>query len=73
MKSIATFKTDKVSLLSAKDRMAAGNIGENQTPKTNLDLVHTVVALTGRRNTWTPSSGLRRSSTTPRTNGSSTR
>ncbi len=51
MKSIATFKTDKVSLLSAKDRMAAGNIGENQTPKTNLDLVHTAVALTGRRNT----------------------
>ena len=51
MKSIATFRTDKVSLLSAKDRMAAGHIGENQTPKTNLDLVHTAVALTGRRNT----------------------
>ena len=51
MKSIATFKTDKVSFLSAKDRMAAGNVGENQTPKTNLDLVHTAVALTGRRNT----------------------
>ena len=51
MKSIATFKTDKVSFLSAKDRMAAGNIGENLTPKTNLDLVHTAVALTGRRNT----------------------
>ena len=51
MRSIATFKTDKVSLLSAKDRMAAGHIGENQTPKTNLDLVHTAVALTGRRNT----------------------
>ena len=51
MKSMATFKADKVSLLSAKDRMAAGHIGENQTPKTNLDLVHTAVALTGRRNT----------------------
>ena len=51
MKSIATFKTGKVSLLSARDRMAAGHIGENQTPKTNLDLVHTAVALTGRRNT----------------------
>ena len=51
MKSIATFKTDKVSFLSAKDRMAAGHIGENQTPKTNLDLVHTAVALTERRNT----------------------
>ena len=38
MKSIATFKTDKVSFLSAKDRMAAGNIGDNQTPKTNLDV-----------------------------------
>ena len=51
MKSIATFKTGKVSFLSAKDRMAAGHIGDNQTPKTNLDLVHTAVALTGRRNT----------------------
>ena len=47
MNSIAAFKDDKVSLLSAKDRMAAGHIGENQTPKTNLDLVHTAVALTG--------------------------
>ena len=51
MKSLATFKTDKVSLLSAKDRMAAGHIGENQIPKTNLDLVQTAIALTGRRNT----------------------
>ena len=51
MNSIAAFKDDKVSLLSAKDRMAAGHIGDNQTPKTNLDLVHTAVALTGRRNT----------------------
>ena len=51
MKSIATFKSDKVSLLSAKDRMAAGYIGDNQTPKTNLDMVHTAVALTERRNT----------------------
>ena len=49
--SIAAFRTDKVSLLSAKDRMAAGHIGENLTPKTNLDLAHTAVALTGRRNT----------------------
>ena len=31
--------------------MAAGNIGENQTPTTTLDLIHTAVALTGRRNT----------------------
>ena len=51
MKSIAAFRSDKFSLLSAKDRMAAGHIGENQTSKTNLDLVHTAVALTGRRNT----------------------
>ena len=51
IKGIAAFKNDKVSLLSAKDRMAAGNIGENQTPGTTLDLVHTAVALTGRRNT----------------------
>ena len=51
IKTIATFKNDKVSLLSAKDRMAAGYIGENQTPGSTLDLVHTAVALTGRRNT----------------------
>ena len=51
IRSIAAFKNDKVSLLSAKDRMAAGHVGENQTPRTSLDLVHTAVALTGRRNT----------------------
>ena len=50
-KSIAAFKNDKVSLLNAKDRMAAGHVGENQTPRTSLDLVHTAIALTGRRNT----------------------
>ena len=49
--SIASFKSDKVSLLSAKDRMAAGHVGESQTPRTSLDLVHTAVALTERRNT----------------------
>ena len=49
--SIAAFKNGKVSLLSAKDRMAAGYIGEIQTPKISLDLVHTAVALTERRNT----------------------
>ena len=43
MRSIAAFKNDKVSLLSAKDRMAAGHVGENQTPKTSLDMVHTAV------------------------------
>ena len=51
MRSIAAFKNDKVSLLSAKERMAAGHVGENQIPKTTLDLVHTAIALTGRRNT----------------------
>ena len=51
VKSIAAFKNDKVSLLSAKDRMGAGQVGENQTPRTSLDLVHTAVGLTGRRNT----------------------
>ena len=50
MRSIAAFRNDKVSLLSAKDRMGAGHVGENQTPRTSLDLVHTAVALTGRRN-----------------------
>ena len=51
IRSIVAFKNDKVSLLSAKDRMAAGHVGENQTPRTSLDLVHTAVGLTGRRNT----------------------
>ena len=51
IRGIIAFKNDKVSLLSAKDRMAAGTIGENQTPGTTLDLIHTAVALTGRRNT----------------------
>ncbi|MYC35295.1 MAG: DUF1156 domain-containing protein [Chloroflexi bacterium] len=51
MKSIVAFRNDKVSLLSAKDRMAAGHVGESQSPKTSLDLVHTAVGLTGRRNT----------------------
>ena len=51
IRGIIAFKNDKVSLLSAKDRMAAGHVGENQTPGTTLDLVHTAVALTGRRNT----------------------
>ena len=40
MRSIAAFRSDKVSLLSAKDRMAAGHVSENQTPRTSLDLVH---------------------------------
>ena len=51
IRSIAAFRNNKVSLLSAQDRMAAGHIGEDQTPRTNLDAVHTAVALTGRRNT----------------------
>ena len=57
MNSIAAFKDDKVSLLSAKDRMAAGHIGDNQTPKTNLDLVHTAVASQSGGTPWMPSSG----------------
>ena len=51
VRTIAEFKNDKVSLLSAKDRLAAGHIGENRVPGTILDLVHTAVALTERRNT----------------------
>ena len=50
-KSIATFKGDKVSLLSARDRLAARNIGEDINAETTLDAVQTAVALTDRRNT----------------------
>ena len=50
-KSIAAFKGDKVSLLSARDRLAARNIGEDISADTTLDAVQTAVALTDRRNT----------------------
>ena len=51
MKRIVAFKQDKMSLLSARDRLAARNIGEGITASTTLDTVHTAVALTERRNT----------------------
>ena len=51
MKRIVLFKDDKVSLISARDRLAARNIGEDINPGSTLDTVHTAVALTDRRNT----------------------
>ncbi len=51
MKHIVSFKGDKVMLLSARDRLAARNIGEDINPATTLDTVHTAIALTDRRNT----------------------
>ena len=51
MNRIVSFKDDKVSLLSARDRLAARKIGEDINPGTTLDTVHTAVALTDRRNT----------------------
>ena len=51
MKRIVSFKDDKVSLISARDRLAARNIGEDINPGTMLDTVHTAIALTDRRNT----------------------
>ena len=51
MKSIVSFKSDKVLLLSARDRLASRNIGEDINPGTTLDTVHTAIALTERRNT----------------------
>lgn len=51
MKRIVSFKGDKVSLLSARDRLAARNIGEDIQAGTTLDTVHTAIALTDRRNT----------------------
>ena len=51
MKRIVGFKGDKVSLLSARDRLAARNIGETINLGFTLDTVHTAVALTDRRNT----------------------
>ena len=51
MKRIVEFKSDKVSLLSARDRLAARNIAEDINPGSALDTVHTAIALTDRRNT----------------------
>ena len=51
MKRIVSFKDDKVSLLSARDRLAARNIGEDINPGTTLDTVHTAIGLSDRRNT----------------------
>ena len=51
MKRIVEFKSDKVSLLSARDRLAARSIGEDIQAGTTLDTVHTAIALTDRRNT----------------------
>ena len=51
MKRIVSFNGDKVWLLSARDRLAARNIGEDINPGSTLDTVHTAVALTDRRNT----------------------
>ena len=51
MKRIVKFKSDKVSLLSARDRLAARSIGDDIQADTTLDTVHTAIALTDRRNT----------------------
>ena len=51
MKRIIAFNSDKVLLLSAKDRLAARNIGDDIMPGSTLDTVHTAIALTDRRNT----------------------
>ena len=51
IKRIVAFKADMVSLLSARDRLAARQIGEDIQAGTTLDAVQTAVALTQRRNT----------------------
>ena len=51
LKRIVAFQSDKVSLLSARDRLAARSIGEDINPGGALDTVHTAIALTDRRNT----------------------
>ena len=50
IKRIVEFKADKVNLLTAKDRMAGRDIGEDINTRSTLDVVHTAVALTERRN-----------------------
>ena len=51
MTRVVRFKDDKVSLLSARDRLAANSISLDQVALSVLDAVHTAVALTGQRNT----------------------
>ena len=51
MRRIIGFKADKVNLLSAKERMAARDIGEDINTRSTLDVVQTAIALTERRNT----------------------
>ena len=51
IKRIVEFKADKVNLLTAKDRMAGRDIGEDINTRSTLDVVHTAIALTERRNT----------------------
>ena len=48
---VVNFNADKVTLLSARDRMAARSIGDDIAASTTLDAVHTAVAITERRNT----------------------
>ena len=51
IKRIVEFKGDKVNLITAKDRMAGRDIGEDINTRSTLDVVHTAIALTERRNT----------------------
>ena len=51
LRRIVSFKADKVSLLSARDRLAARSIGADIAAVGILDAVHTAVALADRRNT----------------------
>ena len=51
MKRIIEFKSDKVTLLSARDRLAARHIGEDIQAGAALDTVQTTIALTDRHNT----------------------
>ena len=51
MKRIVAFNSDKVLLISARDRLASRNIGEDIQASSALDTVHTAIALTDRRNT----------------------
>ena len=51
IKRIVEFKADKVNLLTAKDRLAGRDIGEDINTGSTLDVVHTAIALTERRNT----------------------
>ncbi len=59
MRGLVSFKGDKVTLRSARERMASGVLGWSKPTGSLLDAAQTAVALTGRENTESAKAWLR--------------